>query len=65
MGISLPHLLVVLTIVVLLFGTRRLKDLGGDLGEAVKGFRGAVNDQEQIARQDNMIKNGNSGQTEG
>lgn len=46
MGLSIPHLLVVLTIVILLFGTRRLKDLGGDLGSAIKGFRNAVNDQQ-------------------
>jgi sec-independent protein translocase protein TatA len=42
MGISIGHLLVVLLIVVLLFGTRRLASMGRDLGSALKGFRDAV-----------------------
>lgn len=46
MGLSVPHLLVVLAIVVLVFGTKRLKNVGGDLGEAIKGFRNAVKEGE-------------------
>ena len=46
MGLSVPHLLVVLAIVVLVFGTRRLKNVGADLGDALKGFRKAVKDGE-------------------
>lgn len=46
MGLSIPHLLVVLTIVVLVFGTKRLKNVGSDLGDAIKGFRHAVKDGE-------------------
>jgi sec-independent protein translocase protein TatA len=42
MGLSIPHLLVVLVIVVLVFGTKRLKNIGADLGEAIRGFRSAV-----------------------
>ena len=42
MGLSLPQLLVILVIVIVLFGTKRLKNLGGDLGEAISGFRKAV-----------------------
>lgn len=42
MGFSIPHLLVVLVIVVLVFGTKRLKNVGADLGEAIRGFRNAV-----------------------
>ena len=42
MGISFGHLLIVLLIVVLLFGTRRLASMGRDLGSALKGFREAV-----------------------
>ena len=41
-GISLWQLLIVLLIVVLIFGTKRLKSIGGDLGGAVKGFRKAM-----------------------
>ena len=39
---SIPQLLIVLAIVVLVFGAKRLRNLGGDLGGAVKGFKQAV-----------------------
>jgi sec-independent protein translocase protein TatA len=38
-GISIWQLLIVLLIVIMLFGTKRLKGLGSDLGDAIKGFR--------------------------
>ena len=40
---SIWHWLVVLLIVALVFGTKRIKDIGGDLGGAVKSFRKAMN----------------------
>ena len=43
-GLSLWHWLVVLVVVVLVFGTRRLRNVGQDLGEAVKGFRKGMRD---------------------
>ena len=43
---SIWHWLVVLLIVVLVFGTKRLKNLGSDLGETIKGFRKAMNSDE-------------------
>ncbi len=45
-GISLWQLLIVLLIVVVIFGTARLKSIGTDLGGALKGFRKAMNDAE-------------------
>jgi len=45
-GISIWQLLIVLAIVVLLFGTKRLKGIGGDLGNAVKGFKKAMDTDE-------------------
>ena len=42
-GISIWQLLIVLAILVLIFGTKKLKNLGSDLGGAVKGFKEAVN----------------------
>ena len=54
MGISIPQLLILLVIVLLLFGTRRLRNLGSDLGSAIKGFRNAVKDQEQETTQTNV-----------
>lgn len=45
-GISLPHILLLLLIVVLVFGTSKLKSLGKDLGGAVKGFKEAMRGDE-------------------
>ena len=42
MGISVWQILIVLLIVILLFGTKKLRSLGGDLGEAVKGFKKGI-----------------------
>lgn len=55
-GLSIGHLLVVLVIVLLVFGTKRLKTIGSDLGNAVKGFRNAMasvekDDEEAEAKQ--------------
>ena len=47
MGFSIWQLVIILGIVVLLFGTKKLRNLGGDLGGAVKGFKKAMNDDEQ------------------
>ncbi|MBE7366318.1 Sec-independent protein translocase subunit TatA [Ramlibacter pallidus] len=41
---SIWHWLVVLLIVVLVFGTKKLKNIGGDLGGAVKGFKDGMKD---------------------
>jgi sec-independent protein translocase protein TatA len=45
-GISVWQLLIILAIVVMLFGTKRLRSLGSDLGSAVKGFRKSMSDEE-------------------
>lgn len=45
-GISIWQLLIILAIVVMLFGTKRLRTLGSDLGSAVKGFRKSMTDDE-------------------
>ena len=41
-GISIWQLLIILAIVVMLFGTSRLRNIGGDLGNAIKGFRDSM-----------------------
>jgi sec-independent protein translocase protein TatA len=46
MGISIWQLLIVLVIVLLLFGTKKLRNLGSDLGGAVKGFKGAMSNED-------------------
>ncbi|WP_116644499.1 Sec-independent protein translocase subunit TatA [Salinivibrio sp. HTSP] len=45
-GISIWQLLIIAVIVVLLFGTKKLRNMGGDLGSAVKGFKKAMNDDD-------------------
>jgi len=45
-GISIWSLLLVLAIVILLFGTKKLRNVGGDLGNAIKNFKKSVKDEE-------------------
>lgn len=54
MGISIWQLLIVLLIVVMLFGTKRLRGLGADLGGAISGFRKSMNDGESTATTDGV-----------
>ena len=58
-GIGMMELLVILVIVMLLFGTKRLKTIGSDLGSAIKGFRSAMNsgdrDEEEGAKPQEVI----------
>ena len=69
-GISLWQLLIVLLIVIVIFGTKRLSSLGSDLGGAVKGFRKAMGDSEketdaaQIDKPDAEFTSAGSGESE-
>lgn len=45
-GISIWQLLIIVAIVVLLFGTKKLRTLGSDLGESIKGFKKAIKEDE-------------------
>lgn len=47
MGISVTKLLIILAITIIVFGTKRLKNIGADLGGAIKTFRKAVKDGEE------------------
>lgn len=47
-GISVWQLLIILAIVIMLFGTKRLRTLGSDLGTAVKGFKKSVSNDDDI-----------------
>lgn len=49
-GISIWQLLIILAIVVMLFGTKRLRTMGGDLGSAIKGFRKSMQDDDETAK---------------
>ena len=47
-GIGIWQLLIVLAIVFMLFGTKKLRNMGGDLGSAIKGFKNAVGDEPKL-----------------
>ena len=51
-GISIWQLLIILAIVIMLFGTKRLRTLGTDLGSAVKGFRKSMQDEPGVDKPD-------------
>ena len=53
-GISMWQLLIILLIVVLIFGTKRLKTLGGDLGGAMKSFRKAMDSDEKEVKPERL-----------
>ena len=53
-GISIWQLLIILVIVVLIFGTKKLKNIGSDLGGAVKGFKDSVKDGEEEQHRRNI-----------
>ncbi len=55
-GFGMPELLVILVIVLLMFGPKRIKSIGSDLGSAIKGFRKAVTDDEQNKAPDSAAK---------
>ena len=48
--ISITKLLVVAALIVLVFGTKKLRTLGGDLGSAIKGFKKAMNEDETTVK---------------
>lgn len=51
-GISVGSLLLILVIVLLIFGTKKLRNVGTDLGGAIKGFRSAMKDGETRSDED-------------
>lgn len=55
-GISPMQLVIILVIVVLLFGTKKLRGLGGDLGSAMKGFKKAMSDDDKEKDADFVAK---------
>ncbi|MFV0476723.1 MAG: twin-arginine translocase TatA/TatE family subunit [Parahaliea sp.] len=60
-GIGIWQLLIILAIVIMLFGTKRLRSVGSDLGSAVKGFRKSMSDDdsEDKARDDQSDQDNN------
>ncbi|MBA2410808.1 MAG: twin-arginine translocase TatA/TatE family subunit [Gammaproteobacteria bacterium] len=58
MGISIWQLLIVLLIVALLFGTKKLRNVGGDLGGAIKSFKNAMGSGEDDSKNPEKSKIG-------
>jgi sec-independent protein translocase protein TatA len=50
-GLSIWHWLIVLLVVVLIFGTKKLRNIGSDLGGAVKGFKEGMRSEDETAKQ--------------
>ncbi len=59
-GISVWQLLIILLIVMMLFGTKRLRGLGSDLGAAIKGFRSSVSTDGEKTEQEDESKDGDN-----
>ena len=65
MGFGVTELIIILVIVLVLFGAKRLRNVGSDLGSAVKGFKNAVKDEEekpaeQITKSESSVIEGES-----
>ena len=54
-GISVTQLLILLVIVMLVFGTKRLRNIGSDLGSAVKGFRKGIEDEPEDSEPEKIV----------
>ncbi len=52
MGISIPQLIIILVIIILIFGTKKLRNMGSDLGGAMKSFKSAINEKENAETSD-------------
>lgn len=61
MGISIWQLLIILVIVIVLFGTKKLRNIGGDLGGAIKNFRSSMREGETDKDKDKDEKNDDVG----
>ena len=58
-GISMWQLLIVLAIVIMIFGTKKLRNMGGDLGSAVKGFKDAMNKEPEDSKKPEALTDQN------
>ena len=61
MGISIWQLLIILAIVLVLFGAKRLRNVGSDLGSAIKGFRQAMREDDTAEKGEGRLEDKGSG----
>lgn len=64
-GIGIWQLLIILAIVLVLFGTKRLKNIGSDLGSAIRGFKGAMKEGENESGKARLEQDDSEGVIEG
>ncbi len=62
MGISIWQLLIILAIVLVLFGAKRLRSVGSDLGGAIKGFRKAMKEEDEAPAAGEKLEDQQAGQ---
>lgn len=62
-GISIWQLAIIAVIVVLLFGTKKLRNLGSDLGSAVKGFKKSVSDDDNATEKNDALADSSNTET--
>ena len=61
MGFGFKEILIIAVIVLLVFGTKKLRSLGSDLGTSVKGFKDAMNEEDdEAATEESVAKKENS-----
>jgi sec-independent protein translocase protein TatA len=61
MGLSIWQLLIILAIVMVLFGTKRLGSIGSDLGKAIRGFKQAMHEGEEEGQDDKKLESKEGG----
>ena len=61
-GIGIWQLLIVLAIILLIFGTKRLRNLGGDLGGAINGFKSAMSDEDKKKEEQAQLRENTEGE---
>ncbi|MDT8397567.1 MAG: Sec-independent protein translocase subunit TatA [Pseudomonadales bacterium] len=62
-GIGIWQLVIILVIILLLFGTKKLRNLGADLGGALKGFKSAMNDEKKDESSTDQLTEDDDGKT--
>ena len=55
-GLGVPELLIILALVLVIFGPKRLKNIGSELGNAIKGFRTAVKEEPEPQLEEKIIE---------
>jgi sec-independent protein translocase protein TatA len=64
-SLSIWHWLIVLLVVMLIFGTKKLRNIGSDLGGAVKDFKEAMHGDEEAAKQLTEVSQNSSAEVQG